>query len=150
MYSQDSWQREEQRNWIPCLLRDDDRYALWARDGGDDVQTTGNKIYLHYRIPTSGFLNRRRLFVDGIRIGLRQADSNNFISKAVLLGVNHTGCDHVWEHNANMNSEGDHVFPVNPPQDMSRFAAADLRVTLKVTKPSVLRVAYISVSINYR
>lgn len=72
------------------------------------------------------------------------------ISKTVLLGVNHSGCDRVWEHNANMNTEGDHIFPVNPPQDLSRFVATDLRVTLKITNPSELRIAYLAVSINYR
>jgi hypothetical protein len=81
---------------------------------------------------------------------LNNADSRNFISEVKLLGVNHNGCNSVWNHNGQLNSQGDHILPVNPPQDLSRYAATDLRVTLKTTNPSVLRIAYISVSINYR
>jgi len=150
MYSQNTWNPNIQRSWVPCLLRDDDRYVLRAKDVGDDVQTTGDKIYLHYRVPASGFLSNQRLFVDGVRIGLNNADAQNFVSEVMLLGVHHAGANGIWEQNTQMNSQGDHVLPINPAQDLSRFPAADLRITLKSTTPCILRIAYTLVSVSYR
>ena len=60
MYSQSTWNPNLQRSWVPCLIRDDDRYVLRAKDAGEEVQTTGT-IYLHYRVPAAGFLGNNRL-----------------------------------------------------------------------------------------
>ena len=94
MYSQSTWNPNLQRSWVPCLLRDDDRYVLRALDGGEEVQTTG-EIYLHYQIPAAGFLGNNRLFMDGVRIGLKKANPQNFVSKIVLLGITHNGATHI-------------------------------------------------------
>jgi hypothetical protein len=149
MYSQSTWNPNLQRSWVPCLLRDDDRYVLRAKDGGEEVQTTGT-IYLHYRIPAASFLGNNRLFVDGVRIGLNRANAQNFVSKLVLLGINPKGASHIWEQNTQLNSQGDHIINVAPAVDLSQFPTTDFRITLESSTPGALRIAYTLVSTNYR
>ena len=149
MYSQSTWNPNLQRSWVPCLLRDDDRYVLRARDTGEEVQTTG-KIYLHFRVPAAGFLGNQRLFVDGVRIGLNKADAQNYVSEVKLLGVNPAGCTEIWEQNTQLNSQGDHILAVNPAVDLSKFPATDFRITLQSTTPGALRISYTLVSTSHR
>ena len=149
MYSQSTWNPNLQRSWVPCLLRDDDRYVLRALDGGEEVQTTG-EIYLHYRIPAAGFLGNNRLFVDGVRIGLNKANPQNFVSKIVLLGITHNKATHIWEQNTQLNTPNDHIINVNPAVDLSQFPTTDFRITLQSATPGATRIAYTLVSTNYR
>ena len=149
MYSQSTWNPNLQKSWVPCLLRDDDRYVLRARDVGEEVQTTG-KIYLHYRIPAAGFLGNNRLYVDGVRIGLNKANPQNFVSEVKLLGINPNGVTRIWERNTQLNSQGDHIIPVNPAVDLSQYPTTDFRITLQAATPGAIRIAYTLVSTNYR
>ena len=149
MYSQSTWNPNLQRSWVPCLIRDDDRYVLRAKDAGEEVQTTGT-IYLHYRVPAAGFLGNNRLFIDGVRIGLNKANPQNFVSQVKLLGVTPNGARGIWEKTLQLNAQGDNIIDVNPAVDISQFPATDLRITLQSSTPGALVIAYTLVSTNYR
>lgn len=135
--------------WIPCLLRDDDRYVVRARTKGDDVQTTGPKIYLHYRSPMAPFTANQRLFCNTIRVGINAADQQNSIYNINLIGVSHMKGTQLWTQEVNLARQADNQIQVNPPQNLSSFPVTDLRLTARTSGPGKLRIAYVMLGCYY-
>lgn len=136
--------------WIPCLLRDDDRYVVRARTTGDDVQTTGSKIYLHYRSPMAPFTSNQRLFCSAVRIGINDADQQNSIYNVRLIGVSHMKGTPLWTQDVNLTSQADNQIKVNPQQNLSSFPVTDLRLTARTSVSGKLRIAYVMLGCYYR
>ncbi len=134
--------------WVPCVLEDITIDAPFYVGGINYTASTDQDFQALFLLPRGTSKDGLRLFVDGLKIGIYEANPSDFIARVMVYATTFEGPEILLNDDTPRITKGSFSYSI-PAFDTSKFEKVIVRIWCNTSQPKGLDVSSVLLSCYY-